>query len=410
MQKKLFFPLVLLLLSMLACGLPGGLPSTETTAVPVTDSASPTDVSPAPASELQVAYARGGNIWLWSESGGSRQLTFSGADSLPKISSDGAVVAFLRGQEVWAVNSDGSGEGVLVDAAYLNSLVSPGSSGVLHWMAWQPRTHVLYFGTSEQGEAFTVPVLDLHRVDADAGTPPLWLRAAGDGGLGTFSPDGSRLAVVQPENILLFDPAGGGISTLLSFEFVMTYSEWFYLPEVTWKPDGSGLWTVIPAHDALGVPDEPTEVWSVPLTGSAALIDAFVAVPVFVDFPRLSPDGSRVLYVREAAGSYTLLLRQIGGGEVTVLSAGPGEFGTVGWSPDASQFVYWNPMPVNTYYGYPGSSFSFVSDVGVEAYNVRWVDADRLLFLAGSDLRLRTGPASGLLIDSGVEAYDFTIH
>ncbi|MEZ0394925.1 MAG: hypothetical protein ABWK53_00615 [Anaerolineales bacterium] len=409
MHKKLFFPAVLLILSILACSIPGVTETPSETESPgeVTD----TPTSPAPASELRVAYARGGNIWLWSESGGSRQLTFSGADSAPRIASDGAVVAFRRGEELWAVNSDGSGERLLVSAAYLAALVPPAEgTAVLHWFAWQPASHSVYFGTSQQGEAFTVPVLDLHRVDADSGAPPSLLLPAGAGGWAYFSPDGRYLAVSQPENILLFDPMSGSVSTLLSFEFVMTYSEWFYLPEVTWKADASGLWTVIPAHDSLGVPTEPTEVWYIPLTGGATLLDSFVAAPVFVDFPRLSPDGTRVLYVQEGGGSNTLLLRQIGGGEMTVLTAAAGQFGTVGWAPDSNQFVYWNPLPANAYYGYPGLGFSFVSDVGTEAYNVRWVDAARLLFLAGSDLRLRTGPASGLSIDSGVEAYDFTVH
>lgn len=412
MRKILIFPVALLILSILACGLPGGIPAPAgSDGVPPDVSTESETAAPPVSPSLSVAYAKAGNIWLWNEAGGSSQLTFSGGASDPRISFDGAVIAFRRGEELWAVNRDGSNERVLVGTSYLSGLVSPEyGTGVLHWFAWQPSTHVLYFGTSAQGEAYTVPVLDLHRVDADADTSPSLLLAAEAGGWGYFSPDGRSLALSQPENIVLFDLASGSAASVLSFEFVMTYSEWFYLPQVTWKADSSGLWTVIPAHDSLGVPTEPTEVWYVPLTGGATLIDSFVAAPVFVDFPLLSPDGTRVLYTQEGGGLSTLLVRQIGGSETIVLTAGSGQEGTIGWAPDSSQFVYWNPMPSNAYYGYPGFGFSLVSDVGAEANSVRWVDSARLLFLAGSALRLRTGPASGLWIDSGVDSYDFTLH
>ncbi len=409
MYKKLFFPIAILVLFVLACSIPGLTETPVVTEPPGTTTDTPASPPP-PSAELRVAYARLGDIWLWSEAGGSNRLTYSGGAFDPRISSDGAVVAFRRGEELWAVNSDGSNERVLVGASYLATLVPPDyGTGVLHWFAWQPSTHVVYFGASAQGEAYTVPVLDLHRVDADASAPPSLLLPAGAGGWGYFSPDGRYLALSQPEAIVLFDTLNGSINSLLSFEFVMTYSEWFYLPEVTWKADASGFWTVIPAHDSLGVPTEPTEVWYVPLAGGAALIDSFVAAPVFVDFPRLSPDGTRVLYTQESGGSYTLLLRQIGGAETTILTGSGGQFGTIGWAPDSTQFAYWNPLPANAYYGYPALGFSFVSDVGTEAERVRWVDPSRLLFLAGGDLRLRTGPASGLLIDHSVDSYDFTL-
>jgi hypothetical protein len=311
---------------------------------------------------------------------------------------------------VWVVNSDGSGERLLAGAAYLNSSVTPGYTGVIHWHAWQPFTHRLYFGLSEQGEAYTVPVFDLHRVDADAAMPPTFLLAAGAGGRGHFSPDGASVALVQPDTIVLYDTVGGGFSTALSFEMVMTYSEWFYLPEVTWAIDSSRFWTVIPAHDSLGDPAEPTEVWYAPLGSAPVMVDSFVAVPVFMDPPRLSPDGTQVLYMKESGGSYVVTMRTGGGAEALVLTVtSAGDAGSVGWSPDSLQVVYWSPMPVNAFYGSPSAGFSYVSDVGTDARMVRWTDPARLIFLAGSDLRLRTGPASGLLIDSGVDEYDFVI-
>ncbi|MBN2385373.1 MAG: hypothetical protein JXB85_00005, partial [Anaerolineales bacterium] len=392
MQKRLFFPSVLLALSILACAAPGMPPPVATDPpVPGVGTETPTASDPVlpPAPELRVVYARAGNLWLWTESGGAMQLTFSGVDSSPQISSDGAVVAFQRGDELWAVNSSGGGERQLVSAAYLAGLVAPASgTGVIHWFDWQPSSHTLYFGTSQDSGAYIVPLLDLHRVDAAAGMPPVLLLAAGMGGLGTFSPDGLHLALVQSENILLLDVSSSAVLPLLSFEFVLTYSEWFYLPEVTWKADSSGLWTVIPAHDSLGDPTEPTEIWFASVAGGATLVDSFVAVPVFIDRPRLSPDGSRVMIQQEFGGSFNLLIHPVGGGgDLLILTAGGGQAGAVSWSPDSSQLVYWNPLPVNTSFGYPGAGFAFVSDLGTEARAVRWVDPLRLLFLAGSDLR-----------------------
>jgi hypothetical protein len=90
-------------------------------------------------SGLVVAYIKSGNLWLWREGVARVQLTFSGVDSDPRLSPDGQVIVFRRGEELWAVNAVGGGERQLISNAFLASLVGPGVEAVrIGPMAWNP--------------------------------------------------------------------------------------------------------------------------------------------------------------------------------------------------------------------------------------------------------------------------------
>jgi len=65
----------------------------------------------------------------------------------------------------------------------------------------------------------------------------------------------------------------------------LTYSEWAYVPDVAWLPDSSGIRVIIPASDPLGDPTEVTTLWNVPVSGSATVLDTFVAAPAFASAP-----------------------------------------------------------------------------------------------------------------------------
>jgi hypothetical protein len=88
---------------------------------------------------LSVVYLREGNLWSWTEVGGSVQLTGTGDMSTACLSTGGQLLAFLRGREVWTVRMDGS------DASLLATLPEPG--GAL-WFA--PNDLLLAVSTSDR--------------------------------------------------------------------------------------------------------------------------------------------------------------------------------------------------------------------------------------------------------------------
>lgn len=57
---------------------------------------------------LRLVYLRDGNLWSWTEAGGSVQLTGTGDMSVARLSEDGQLLAFMRRREVWTVRMDGT--------------------------------------------------------------------------------------------------------------------------------------------------------------------------------------------------------------------------------------------------------------------------------------------------------------
>ena len=149
--KYAILPTLFLLVAILACGGPPSAPSAsavdevssappttavvmdiettipqteESTPIPPTETPEPTDTQPTLSANItnsafQVVYTHESNLWLWTSNGDSIQLTDSYEAFAPKISSDGGLVVYLKGwdifnAELWAVNIDGSNNRPLV--------------------------------------------------------------------------------------------------------------------------------------------------------------------------------------------------------------------------------------------------------------------------------------------------------
>ena len=133
-------------------------------------------------------------------------------------------------------------------------------SAVPSQLEWKPGTHILAFNTRMTFEGPGLFLGDDHRlVDADSGALSLLL-APGNGGDFYYSPDGAKIALTLPEEILVVDADGTNRLSLLSFPFVITYSEYAYYPPVSWAPDSSFLRAAIPPADPLAAPADPTAI------------------------------------------------------------------------------------------------------------------------------------------------------
>ncbi len=383
----------------------------ETFAFPAIVTKTPT---PAPTSipkitDLRVVYVKSGNLWLWDETD-SIQLTRSGQDDRPKISDDGQVIAFSRNGELWAVNADGSQERVLASSADLSKLPHSATGKLeVSEFDFAPRSRAIFFNTVITGEGFPDLQFDLAKVDPGAPRVESLLKN-GQGGQPVFSPDGGKIALVQPEKISIINADGSGFKTLFKFKLVSTYSEWFYLPEIVWMPDSSGFKTVIPAHAPLENPKELTRLYFIPAAGGeVAKLAEFLAAPVFLAGAYISPDGTKVIYARPEGGNLELHVIDVSTADKLLFWQPRDKFGLLGWTPDSQGVLYWRDDTRRAWLLTPDGESTPLSDV-TYAYYVTWVDKSRYLFTNETELRLRSLGQPSLLINAELSGgFDFTL-
>lgn len=428
-HKHPLLALLVLLISALACGLPapdfppagGPTPDTVATMVSATltavvaaspaDAASPTPAPVSPfAGVLTVVYAQRGNLLLWREGASPRRLTSSGLDEQPRISDDGQVIAFLRNGELYAIRADGSGERPLVTRAYLDSLREMGMLEVrIRHFDFLPASQEIWFSLYAETDAYPMPFDDLRRVSAEGGAPAIVLDPGRGGGVWTFSPDGQYFALSQGNQIRVLRRDGSEDRVVLTFDFVSTYSEWIYYPEVVWRDDSAGFYTVIPAPAALENPSQPSRYYYVPLTGSAAQLAEFVAVPVWESFARIAPNGASVAYVRQEGSSQSVHVIDMSTADRTLQT--DGRLYIENWNPDSRHVVFYNPDAAADVYAQAADEPPLpLNDSPAGWDTLRWVSERRFLVrTSAGELRLREVTAPSLVLDTGVDAYDFIV-
>jgi hypothetical protein len=362
----------------------------KTRAVPRMMTPTPT---PAPSDALRVAFAREGDVWLWVEGGEPVSLTQTGdvGENSVRISDDGKVVAFARGRELWAIDSDGAGERRLVSEVDLDAL-EPTDPGVsIYRYDWVPGRHVIAFNTRLRHRFGVDPSDDLHLVDADT-LERTALLAPGEGGHFYHSPDGSQIALVRSGTIDLVDADGGNRR-----EGVLTYtpskavSEDRYYAEAVWAADGSALGVAIPPPDPDAQPAQQATVWHVPTDGRPGRLIANVTTDpqgqvVF------SSDLAHVAYLQLGEGdSASLMIAELVdkepfGGKTVAYRAGVFRFS--GWAPGAQHFSFLSvtrsdSQPIQAQMGQLGyDPVPIESPADTVALDVRWVDASRYFVLS----------------------------
>ncbi|MDA1329784.1 MAG: hypothetical protein DWG76_00615 [Chloroflexi bacterium] len=319
-----------------------------------------------------VVYVKDGNVWIWLEGGENFALTDSGDVTEVKVSDDGCRIAYAKDVvnpsfdtdvdqfssptllELWVVNSDGSNNQPLVETDFLFGLpLDEGmTSPSIYRFAWQPGSHTLAFSTRVQTYGLVV-FDDINLVDANTGAMST-LRAPGEGGNFFFSPDGSQVAYSRSTSINAINTDGSNLrEEMITFPYVITYSEFLYYPPVHWSLDGSSIMVAVPPEDGLaptesGLPPE-TGLWWIPLDGTPPYMPGSVQAEWFaVQTAQFSPDNGRVAYLRPVG--------ETGSGQrelVIALSDGSNESAQIqeegilvgAWSLDSNQLVFWFQGP-----------------------------------------------------------------
>ena len=416
---------------------PTPAPSTPTSALsditPTDTPLAPTDTpepTPSPVPEsvgtsgpLQIAFINNStDIVLWKESDQSFTTLVGASGAIDvRLSDDGTILTYrteitFGQQELWAVNTDGTNPRMLLGVDNLRAF-DPDALGVtIHQYEWIPGTHTLAFNTIQTIEGPGLFLYDdLHFLDVDTADLTTIL-TPGSGGNFLFSPDGQQYALIQPESISLLNTDGSNIrNDVLTYPYVLTYSEYEYYAKPVWSPDSTFLRVAIPPQNSLDDLTAPTTLWHIPTDGSSAVQTGAVnAQPFFIDPVQFSPDLFRLAYTRlpnpDDFQTVELVITNPDSSNEVVYATGNLFF--IGWAPDSQHFVFENTELQETYLGTVGGNFSLLTDIPY-ARDVTWIDEPRYLFstqsATGWQFRLSTlGAGSTVIIEQpGMSSYDF---
>lgn len=450
--RKLTSALALLALGALACNLSVGnsgdssAPDVSTrvagtvsavwleTAAAPTPAVQPSDTpaaipqqTAANARELRVFAVDGNhNLWMWTENGGMQSLDSTGDIYNVVPSPDGSRAAFTRTPDylrfsLWVVNKDGSDPFQLVSSDEFSSMMTAADMAGLEpdFLTWTPDGASLAFTTSPKfpGPGYTLQD-DLWVVHASSGKRRQALES-GRGGALYYSPDGSKIALVQPDRISVCDSNGSNLKEIFSYKPVITYSEYAYRATPVWAPDSASLWAAIPPADPL-LPGQPTSLWRIPVDGSMAARLGDIQVN-FLTPVVLSKNQDRILYLSDGANpddniTEIHIANPDGGGDSLFLTGNANP--PLQWSPDGAHFNFVLDGGNQTRLGQIGGGYRTLGDTGT-ATQVKWIDAATFLFMnkTGTGWEIRRGTingASSTLVslpgdpDSYFPVYDFT--
>ena len=370
------------------------------TATPAISPTPESGIAPSPTDAVrpaQVVYAKEDVVYLWQD-GTARSLTNPGSAVFDVIlSDDGQWLAYTRQvddlrQEIWAVRTDSAAkDGTLLVSNADFAAIDPTALAVLPYkIDWVPGSHILAFNTHQVFEGPGVaPYDDLHLINVDTferRTPFL----AGEGGDFYFSPDGMQVALSTPTQVDLANLDGSNRrNAVLTFEMVLTFSEYMLYPELAWAPDSSAVWAAIPPHDALAQPAQPSTLWSIPADGSPAtrLAEFYTAPILGFDLP-ISAQAGRVAYMAEIGEQPNAqielhLLGLDGSADETIHTAAYIRF--LGWSPGGQRYAASVGNSQAFYLGEVGGSFVPAPGAPAGVSSLKWLDEERYIYVQTSD-------------------------
>jgi Tol biopolymer transport system component len=223
-------------------------------------------------------------------------------------------IAFVKAQDVWSVNPDGTGLTQLTNTQDVDE-DDPASSPDGNYIAYTR------LGGNE---------LWVMRAD---GAEEKWVANITDGSNLAWSPDGSKIAFLRmfsfQNGIYVINRDGTGLHQLRADDGVRTGP--------SWSPDG----TRIAFSRPVGINEE---IWTMNADGtSATSLTVTTGTPGFSGWPNWSPDGSTIVFA--SSRDCNCLDRDIytvpsGGGPVTRLTAVPTVKADPVWSPDGARIGF----------------------------------------------------------------------
>lgn len=256
-----------------------------------------------------------GAAWLFPGQAESAALLQSAAEAY-----DGGRIVFVSyrdgNSQIYAMAPDGSNQVNLSANTYEDAAPVIGPDG-----------RIAFISTRDGNQ-------ELYVMDADGGNQTRLTDSAGDEGFPTWSPDGGAL-VFQYEDAdastwqLVIVSADSGSSRAILFEDTEP------LGQPDWSPAGT---TIAFFRNLDDVRPKETGIWIVPAAGGKATF-----TELDYQFPRWSPDGSKLALVRYELGNTYGQIGVVpadGSGDVTWVSPGWAQDSHPRWSPDGRRLLF----------------------------------------------------------------------
>ncbi len=247
--------------------------------------------------EGTIVYLSNGNAWLMRENSNSRRaLTIDGMldGHAFSLSPDGRHLIYTKSitdnldlplNELWMASTTIVGE----------DPISMGLTGVLdaHWSPVITQSRLAY-STAER--TASVPGWrannDLWLLDTSTDDDPIQILEANTQGLYpwwgttfTWSPDGTKLAYARADQIGVIrltysDTLTASVTPLVDFTPLETFSEWVWVPEISWSPDSQFIAAAIHGPPLAAEPPEESQVFDLWLLNIDGTISAQVVEQV----------------------------------------------------------------------------------------------------------------------------------
>jgi hypothetical protein len=307
-----------------------------------------------------------------------------------RISPDGQIVAFIRDGELWAIDSDGNDERLL--------LGSPTFEKINPNLRWLPNTHsVIFNGTY-------IYDIDEH----------IYWQFVEPSLLGEIypSPDGHWLAIVSPSRISIVRTDGTEYHPVLEYAKLCFPTEVPYYARPIWDSDSHTLMVAIPDVNAYctDTPSE-TQIWRISIPKREASV---VAEIPFGRSQYISPDLTKVvsehkIYHSGSGVNVTeIYITDLMTRQSNWVLSGSSDIYLQGWAPDSANYFYFrNSDKVFMLGDLDGNTRPLTQ----ETYTVlvKWVDSTHLLYTRQRAIYLGTVGEPDMLVAELAEDDTFGI-
>jgi Tol biopolymer transport system component len=187
---------------------------------------------------------------------------------------------------------------------------------------------------------------------------------------GGYSPDGSKLAWVQSNQILWVSDADG--QNPVKIDDVSAISSFTAISNPRWSPDGTRL-----AYQVFPVGQPDVHIWTSSLTGSPTNITSNAEA----DAPEWSPDGAKILFESTRTGNLDIFTMNADGSSQTNLTHTTGDQQAPHWSPDGNAIVFSSAFEI-WQMNSDGSARQAITSVasGVSDTDARWVSNQLIVY------------------------------
>ncbi len=370
--------------------------------------------------DTSLIYLKGGDLWTWNGEGKKQATHYGNITGFVQNGDKSRLAVFRRGEEdetsLWVMNLDGSQARLLVSQDDLDALGrfseteesrETNSRVSFRGTTWVPGTNIIAYGTFRHIKYDgTIFHDDLNLVDAQTGENRILL-SPGSGGGFTYSPDGSRLAIVGENDISIMNADGSDRHDKLLVYPTIHDVDYAYYPRPSWSADGQYLLLALPPERPMDDPTPPTTLWKIPADGSPAIQLGSINPSFTYAFSvAYTADQTHLAYwsmaFRDSGMIGEIHIANYDGTDDRVVIAADTSY-FVSWALDGQHFVY--------YISSGGSEVWYISDqdgnstqLPIQPVYISWVSNESFLYYdylpcSGTELGLYTISGESQVID-----------